>query len=83
MFIGDTLYAAGPVTATRNTGGVFQVGDTFFVGVNDNGPAMDKFIEGGVPAALGPLTIQEIIAIIGPAPSGIFRQGISGNLIIH
>ena len=83
LFIGGTLFAAGPVTKTHNTSGVFQVGDTFFMAVNDNGPAMDEFIEGGVPAAFGPLTIQQIIAIIGPAPPEIFRQGISGNFMIH
>ena len=85
-FIGNTLYAAGPVTKTRNTGGFFEVGDTFFMAVNDNGNGAgspDEFIEGGVPAAFGLTTIQEILAVIGPAPPEFFRQGISGNFIIH
>ena len=82
LFIGGTLFAAGPVTKEHNTG-VFQVGDTFFMAVNDNGPVMDEFIEGVVPAAFGLTTIQQIIAVIGPPPAAFFRQRISGNLIIH
>jgi hypothetical protein len=46
-------------------------------------PSRDEFIEGGVPASFGLTTIQEIIAITGPAPAAFFRQGISGNLVIH
>jgi hypothetical protein len=87
-FVGDTLYVAGPVTKTFNTEGVWAVGDTFFMGVNDNGNGTpgstpDEFIEGGVPAAFGPLSVQQILAIVGPAPPEIFRQGISGNLVIQ
>ena len=73
-FVGATLYVAGPVTQTFSTEGLFSVGDTFFMGVNDNGngapgfPA-DEFIEGRVPASFGPLTIQQILAIVGPARS--------------
>lgn len=87
MFIGNTFYAAGTITATHNTGGNFAVGDTYFVAVKDNGngngPVMDEFIEGHIPGAYGPLTIQQIIAIIGPPPPAIFRQGISGNITLH
>ncbi len=89
MFIGDTLYAAGPITEAFNTDDPRrQVGATFFVAIQDNGDggdgqAMDSFIEGGVPAVFGPLTIQQIIASIGPPPPEIFRQGISGNIVIH
>ncbi|TDJ65682.1 MAG: hypothetical protein E2O39_17730 [Planctomycetota bacterium] len=88
MFIGDTLYAAGPVTKTHSIGGVFSVGDTFFIAVNDNGNGanssdMDEFIEGVVPAAAGPVTIQEILLFLGPAPPEIFRQGIIGNFHFH
>jgi hypothetical protein len=87
MFIGNTFYAAGTITATHNTEGHFAVGDTHFVAVKDNGngngPVMDEFIQGNVPAAFGPLTIQQIIAIIGPPPPAIFRQGISGNIKLH
>ena len=87
-FVGDTLYAAGPVTKVSNPQGIWQVGQTFFVGMNDNGngagnQAADEFIEGGVPPWLGALDIEEILAITGPAPPEIFRQGISGNLTVH
>jgi hypothetical protein len=86
--VGETLYVAGPVIKTFNTEGIFEVGDTFFMGVNDNGNGEpgsppDEFIEGAAPAALGPLTIQQILAITGPAPPEIFRQGINGNLVIY
>jgi len=88
VFVGDTLYAAGPITHTHNSDGTFQVGDTFFMAVEDNGDGgnstdMDAFLEGVVPAAFGPMTIQEILAILGPAPSEIFRQGILGNFRFH
>jgi hypothetical protein len=76
IFVGDTLYAAGPVTQNHNTPGVWQVGATFFVAINDNDGSADadSFIEGGVPAEAGPVTIEQILAVIGPAPPAIFRQ---------
>ena len=87
MVLDGTFYAAGTITATHNTGGNFAIGDTYFVAVKDNGngngPVMDEFIEGHVPAMFGTLTIQQIIAIIGPPPPAIFRQGISGNITFH
>jgi len=87
VFLGDTLFAAGPVTAVHATQGAWEVGDTYFVAVKDNGdgngPVMDEFIEGRVPASYGPMTIQQILAIVGPPPPAFFRQGISGNLTLH
>ena len=44
---------------------------------------MDEFIEGRIPAEFGPVTIQQILAVVGPAPPEIFRQGISGNFHFH
>jgi hypothetical protein len=88
MFVGDTLFAAGPVTQTYNTAGIFEVGDLFVLAINDNGngsgsSAPDEFIEGAAPAALGLTTIQEVFALIGPPPPEFFRQGLSGDLTIH
>ena len=85
VLIGDTLYAAGPITATHNIGAGPQVGDTYFMAVidNGNGPVADEFIQGRVPSIFGPLTIQQILAIVGPPAPGSFRQGINGNLTIH
>ena len=88
IFVGDgILMMAGTVTKQHTTviPPKFQVGNTVFFAIKDkgNGGGVDEFIDGLVPPAFGPVTIQQIFAVSGVPPPEIFRKGISGNITFH
>lgn len=85
MHIGSWLAVAGEVTAAVNTPPRFVVGQTMFVVFVDNGgsgPVPDQLASGLVPPFLGNLTIQQIIALIGPPPAAAFSPFVSGNIMV-
>lgn len=82
----DGVLMAGPVTALKvgNEPSPWSVGNTFFVFIHDGEtPSQDRFIEGRVPPQFGPLTAQQIAMLLGSPPPAIYRQALSGNLVIH
>lgn len=83
MFIGDDLFVAGPVTAAIHAPPAFSVGATAFFGFQDNLGAPDALVRGVVPVAFGNLSIQEIIAFIGPPPPQAWLPLVSGDITIH
>ena len=87
MFLGETLAVAGEVTKNVNAPAQHAVGSTAFFSVNDygNDPTMpDDFAGlGSVPPFLGNLTIQEIIALIGPPPPQAFTPFLTGGVQVH
>jgi hypothetical protein len=83
MTIGDAVLMAGPITATFNAPPQFVVGGTYFIGVKDNGEGgttPDEFANGAVPF---PLSIQQIIGVLGPPPPEVFRPLVSGDIQVH
>jgi hypothetical protein len=87
MFIGDILAMAGPITTAINAPPQFVEGATAFFSVKDNGsgsPIPDEFAGVGVvPPQFGNLTIQQIIALIGPPPPEAFSPLLLGNVRIY
>lgn len=85
MHFGGWLTVAGEVTAAVNTPPRFSVGQTMFVVLADNdsgGPLPDQLAGGLVPPFLGNLTIQQIIALIGPPPPAAFSPLLSSNIMV-
>jgi hypothetical protein len=83
MFLGDTLAVAGTITISINMPPQFPVGGTAFFAVQDNAGSPDLFAGlGSVPPQLGNMTIQQIIALIGPPPPQAYAPLISGNFRI-
>jgi hypothetical protein len=83
MFLGDTLAVAGTITMAINMPPQFPVGGTAFFAVQDNAGGPDLFAGlGSVPPQLGNLTIQQILALIGPPPPQAYAPLINGNFRI-
>lgn len=84
MHIGPWLGLAGPVTKAVNTPNPL-VGLTGFLVLADNGgPGTDALTGFSfVPPAFGNLTIQQIIAILGPPMPAMFFPVIDGNIKIQ
>lgn len=83
MHIGGMLAVAGEITAAVNTPPRFSVGQTMFVVFVDNGRGCqvpDQLASGVVPPFLGNLTIQQIIALIGPPPAVAFSPFVAGGI---
>ena len=84
MFVGDSLGMAGEIIRTVNSPPEFAVDTTLFFFVNDNNPDTDEFAGPGlVPPELGHLTIQEIVALIGPPPPFVYQPLLAGNVRIY
>lgn len=92
MYINDTngrraLSAAGLVVASQGAASHLSPGRTTFFSIQDDGfygPLPDRFVGLGlVPRALGNLTIQEIVALIGPPHANDFTQIVSGDLLVR
>jgi hypothetical protein len=82
MHIGSWLAIAGEITVSVNTPPHIGVGQTMFMVAIDNGTGPDQIATGVVPAALGNLTIQEIVAMIGPPPPVAFSSFVAGGVTI-
>jgi hypothetical protein len=83
MFVGDSVGMAGEITMAVNSPPQLHVGATIFFFVNDNRPDTDEFAGLGlVPPEFGSLTIQEIVALIGPPPPDVFTPLVTGNIKI-
>jgi hypothetical protein len=83
VYVGNTLAAAGTVTMSINAPAMFAVGNTAFFAVNSNTGAPDQFAGlGNVPPQFGSLTIQQIIALIGPPPPQNFAPLLFGCIRI-
>ncbi len=86
MPLDGMLAVAGPITHLVRTPPELALGATFFFVVDDNGaggPVPDRLASGAAPAALGNLTIQQIIALIGPPPPAALAPLLKGNITIH
>lgn len=85
MFLGETLFMAGPITQAVNAPPQFVGGATAFFAVNDNGrsSADDIAALSVVPVQFGNLTIQQILALAGPPPAGAFAPLLAGDVRIH
>lgn len=83
MHIGPWLAVAGQVTHAVNTPPQLSVGATMFLVFADNGRSgavPDQLASGVVPSFLGNLTIQQIVALIGPPPAAAFGPFLSGGI---
>jgi hypothetical protein len=82
-----TMAMAGPVLASQNAPDYLQPGRTTFCSVQDGGfegPLADTFQGlGSVPLDLGNLSIQQILALIGPPMAGGFHAMIAGDLRVR
>lgn len=84
MFVGDSLGVAGEITAAVNAPPGLAVGMTIFFWVNDNDPDTDEIASFGfVPPEFGNLTIQEVVALLGPPPPDFFTPLIAGDLKVY
>lgn len=82
MHIGPWLAVAGEITAAVNTPPQIVVGGTMAAVFADNGtggPVPDQLAALVVPAFLGNLTIQQIIALVGPPPPTSFGPVLAGD----
>ncbi len=81
---GAVVYA-GPIVATENAPPEYVVGAQTFQAVVDNGNGWGPTPDGitgtsVVPAFLGNLTAEQIIALIGPPPPVAFLPLLAGNI---
>jgi len=84
MFLGDMVCLAGPVTAAVNAPPAYSLGATVVFCIEDNGDGGSSAPD-TVAGTVGPpgLTIQQIIALIGPPPPQAFQPIAAGNFRIH
>ena len=84
MFVGDALLMAGPVTKSINSLPGYDVGNTAVLAVHDKGNWFGQPAPDDAAATVGPpnLTIQQIVAIIGPPPPQAYVPIKAGNLKI-
>ena len=82
MFVAGNLCMAGPVTSSFEAPPNYFVGATVVFCVEDggNGAGQDK-----MAGTVGPpgVTIQQIIALIGPPPPQAYSPVVTGNFKIH
>jgi len=85
QMVGDELAMAGPITLAQNAPPWFVLGATAFFAVDDDGVGPADGITGlsVVPPQFGNLTIQQIIALIGPPPPQAYAPLLSGDIKIN
>jgi hypothetical protein len=79
--LGNTVVMAGPITVAINAPPEYAVGATGFCAATSSPDGMTG--SSIVPAFLGSLTAEQIIALIGPPPTAVFAPLLAGHIRIY